>query len=104
MKTTRKQRGFNVKLTYEIGRLGPFSIYDLMTYLMSRLIVFVMLALVSLAANAQVIPDGSHAEPRAEKGETQQSLCLLLESAAHANDLPTDFFVRLVWQESRFRP
>jgi len=75
-----------------------------MTYLTSRLIVFVVLALVSLAANAQVVPEGSDAEPRVEKGETQQSLCLLLESAAHANDLPTEFFVRLVWQESRFRP
>lgn len=104
MKTTRKQREFNVTLTYEIGCSGPFSIYDLMTYLTSRLIVFVVLALVSLAANAQVIPEGSDAEPRVEKGETQQSLCLLLESAAHANDLPTEFFVRLVWQESRFRP
>jgi hypothetical protein len=71
---------------------------------MSRLIVFVLLALVSLAANAQVTPEGSGVEPRAEKSETQQSLCLLLESAAHANDLPTEFFVRLVWQESRFRP
>jgi len=38
-----------------------------------------------------------------QKGETQGSLCLLLDSAAHANDLPIKFFVRLIWQESRFR-
>jgi soluble lytic murein transglycosylase-like protein len=46
--------------------------------------------------------------PATDKGETdrqvQQSVCLLLESAAHANELPVEFFVRLIWQESRFRP
>jgi transglycosylase-like protein with SLT domain/sporulation related protein len=35
--------------------------------------------------------------------QAQQSICLLVESAAHANELPTEFFVRLIWQESRFR-
>ncbi|MBK5957814.1 lytic transglycosylase [Rhodoplanes elegans] len=32
------------------------------------------------------------------------SICLILESAAAANDLPLSFFARLIWQESRFRP
>ncbi|MGA8003304.1 MAG: lytic transglycosylase domain-containing protein, partial [Pseudolabrys sp.] len=36
--------------------------------------------------------------------QVQQSVCLLLESAAHANGLPVEFFVRLIWRESRFRP
>src|SRR6185437_3900850 len=35
--------------------------------------------------------------------QAQQSICLLVESAAHSNELPTEFFVRLIWQESRFR-
>jgi hypothetical protein len=35
---------------------------------------------------------------------TTDSLCLMFESAASANGLPLDFFVRLVWQESRFKP
>src|SRR5262245_46495978 len=35
--------------------------------------------------------------------QAQQSICLLVESAAQANELPTEFFVRLIWQESRFR-
>jgi len=34
----------------------------------------------------------------------QQSVCLLVESAAHSNGLPVEFFVRLIWQESRFNP
>jgi hypothetical protein len=31
-------------------------------------------------------------------------LCQTLVSAAHANDIPLDFFIRLIWQESRFDP
>jgi len=30
------------------------------------------------------------------------SLCLMMESAASANGLPIEFFVRLIWKESRF--
>src|SRR5579871_2853885 len=33
----------------------------------------------------------------------ENSMCLMLESAARANDLPIDFFVRVIWQESRFQ-
>src|SRR5262245_17166970 len=36
--------------------------------------------------------------------QVQQSVCLLVESAAQAHGLPVEFFVRLIWQESRFRP
>jgi hypothetical protein len=39
----------------------------------------------------------------AEPGDAQKSLCLLLESAARSHDLPTEFFARVIWQESRFR-
>jgi hypothetical protein len=36
--------------------------------------------------------------------DAQKSMCLLLESAARANGLPVEFFARVIWQESRFRP
>jgi len=39
-----------------------------------------------------------------EPGDAQKSMCLLLESAARANGLPVEFFARVIWQESRFRP
>jgi transglycosylase-like protein with SLT domain len=39
-----------------------------------------------------------------ESRQVQQSICLLLESAARSNGLPIEFFVRLIWRESRFRP
>jgi hypothetical protein len=30
-------------------------------------------------------------------------MCLMIESAARANDLPLEFFARVIWQESRFQ-
>jgi hypothetical protein len=35
---------------------------------------------------------------------SDNSLCLMIESAARAHDLPVEFFARVIWQESRFRP
>jgi hypothetical protein len=35
---------------------------------------------------------------------TMQSICMLVESAAQAHGLPLEFFARLIWQESRFKP
>ena len=44
----------------------------------------------------------SAAAPQA--GGAMDSICLILESAAAANALPLEFFARVIWQESRFRP
>jgi Transglycosylase SLT domain/SPOR domain len=35
---------------------------------------------------------------------SRDSICLMIESAARANDLPVDYFARVIWQESRFQP
>src|SRR3984957_10655202 len=35
---------------------------------------------------------------------TSASICLMVESAAQAHGLPFEFFARLIWQESRFKP
>ena len=40
----------------------------------------------------------------APSAATSGSICLLLESAADAHGLPLEFFARLIWQESRFKP
>ena len=32
-----------------------------------------------------------------------ETLCLTIKSAARANDLPLEFFARVIWQESRFQ-
>jgi transglycosylase-like protein with SLT domain len=47
-------------------------------------------------------PNGSQ-EPGAVSS-TATSICLLIESSAQAHGLPLDFFARLIWQESRFKP
>jgi len=36
------------------------------------------------------------------ENDTRESICLMVESAARANDLPLEFFARVIWQESRF--
>ena len=49
-----------------------------------------------------------HKETKTEPAEptiaTSTSICLLVESAAQAHGLPFEFFGRLIWQESRFKP
>jgi hypothetical protein len=59
------------------------------------------------ADNSQAKADGQanqsdHREPSAPS--TAQAICEALATAATTNDLPLDFFTRLIWQESRFRP
>lgn len=45
------------------------------------------------------------ATPAAAQGETiDQALCRMIESAAVSHRIPVDFFARLIWQESSFRP
>jgi hypothetical protein len=46
-------------------------------------------------------PTSPSASPSAS---TADSICLLVESAAQAHGLPFEFFARLIWQESRFKP
>src|SRR5256714_8739392 len=48
---------------------------------------------------------GVPAPALAAEGETiDQALCRMIESAAASHRLPVDFFTRLIWQESSFRP
>lgn len=51
----------------------------------------------SCRAESIVPPEGGSAYSKID------SVCPLIESAARQNGLPIDFFVRLIWQESRFR-
>ncbi|HWP14280.1 MAG TPA: lytic transglycosylase domain-containing protein, partial [Xanthobacteraceae bacterium] len=42
---------------------------------------------------------------RAAESETvDQALCRMIEDSAVKHELPVDFFTRLIWQESSFRP
>jgi hypothetical protein len=57
-----------------------------------------------LAAVLLLGPSFGPTPVRAESnsGTTQNTICLMLESAARENDLPVAFFARLIWQESSF--
>jgi hypothetical protein len=47
----------------------------------------------------------SLAQPgRAQDKPSQSAMCLMLESAATANELPVEFLTRVIWRESRFNP
>ncbi len=50
----------------------------------------------------------AYAQPKAEPDPAANSfvadICRTLAQAAAANDLPEEFFTRLIWQESRFNP
>src|SRR5215471_9835341 len=34
---------------------------------------------------------------------SRESICLMVEASARAHNLPTEFFARVIWQESRFQ-
>jgi Transglycosylase SLT domain/SPOR domain len=42
-------------------------------------------------------------KPAETESATREAICLMVESAARANDLPLEFFARVIWQESRFQ-
>jgi len=48
------------------------------------------------------IPQPKPAEA-ARESETREAMCLMVESAARAANLPLEFFARVIWQESRFQ-
>jgi hypothetical protein len=59
------------------------------------------LALASTQANAQASATPS-SEGLQERADEPGEVCGTLEQAALENALPVDFFVRVIWQESRF--
>jgi len=48
-------------------------------------------------------PEAKTPTPKTPNPKTPD-LCEALGAAATANELPVDFFTRLIWQESRFKP
>jgi hypothetical protein len=54
----------------------------------------------TLAAVLVAAAQSGHAV--AEPAPEENPLCLMIKSAARANDLPVEFFARVIWQESRF--
>jgi Transglycosylase SLT domain/SPOR domain len=51
------------------------------------------------------VPLGGLSKPadNARESDAREAMCLMIESAARANELPLEFFARVIWQESRFQ-
>ena len=47
--------------------------------------------------------DEQEAAETARDTDTREAMCLMIELAARAQDLPLEFFARVIWQESRFQ-
>ncbi len=58
---------------------------------------------ISLLALAVPPPALAQSAAAGESIHLNNSLCPTIESAAHSNNLPVEFFIRLIWQESHFR-
>jgi soluble lytic murein transglycosylase-like protein len=56
----------------------------------------------SSAAVARVNDSPPHSD--LQLSDLRDSVCLMIEAAGRAHDLPLEFFARVIWQESRFRP
>ena len=55
-----------------------------------------------LNVEPRAIPAPKPADATRES-DTREAMCLVIESAAKASNLPLEFFARVIWQESRFR-
>src|SRR5262245_24900228 len=95
---------------------------------MGRIAIIVLILLASVPAHAEPAPPadtntpspaapaepdassdpGPQAAPPSAAGRSdadlRESVCLMIESAARAHNLPLEFFARVIWQESRFQP
>lgn len=47
--------------------------------------------------------DAKDQPPEPKESGTREAICLMIEAAARANDLPVEYFARVIWQESRFQ-
>ena len=75
------------------------------------IVAFMLLAISAPSASTRAQSGSSHlAVPSAvahkDAGaapDSRESMCLMIESEARANELPLEFFARVIWQESRFQ-
>jgi hypothetical protein len=64
-------------------------------------LMLLMPRVVLAQVGAEAAPDPKPATKTDQ--DTRESICLMVESAARAENLPLEFFARVIWQESRFQ-
>jgi transglycosylase-like protein with SLT domain/sporulation related protein len=70
----------------------------------SRNSIVVLGVLLALLVTGNAAAQEDESANTSVRTDTATSICLMAEAAASANGLPFEFFARLIWQESRFRP
>jgi hypothetical protein len=59
---------------------------------------------IAVAALVFCLSGRAHADAGAESDNALATLCGIVEASARAEGLPPDFFTKLIWRESSFRP
>jgi Transglycosylase SLT domain/SPOR domain len=59
---------------------------------------------IAVAALVFCLSGRAHADAGAESDNALATLCGIVEASARAEGLPADFFTKLIWRESSFRP
>jgi soluble lytic murein transglycosylase-like protein len=92
------------------GRARPFS-RNMRSLAGSALVLGLLVSLFdAVGLTERAMAAESEENGAAEGGQTSsqpvstETICSALAAAAAQNDLPTDSFARLIWQESRFNP
>ncbi len=69
------------------------------------LIAAAVLAFPGMPARAEDAPSATPAQQDAgtKDAASREAICLMVESAARSHGLPSEFFARVIWQESRFQ-
>src|SRR6478735_1519324 len=73
---------------------------------MARIALIALMLLAIVPARAEPAQPEAPPPAAAPPSDTdlRESVCLMIESSARANNLPLEFFARVIWQESRFQP
>lgn len=90
--------------------MNPHQLCILLSFL---LLVTVVSARASVTETKQDVQTSNQPIPHNEaqndptapaQNGLHDSICLMIESAAQASDIPAEYFARIIWQESRFNP
>src|ERR1700722_14239529 len=97
----RETRDVRATSPYSIGALTGKGMHDACRM---RGLIAVLAKAIALAAIVFCLSGPAHADAGAETDDAVATLCGIVEASARAEGIPADFFTKLIWRESSFRP
>ena len=94
-------------MSFELNQALSPAGFDRASKFLVRLLLSTNVAAIwpsALESASADVPTTQQATKLSSPPEAASSLCEALGTAAATHDLPADFFIRLIWQESRFKP